>query len=91
MQVEMDSASKMWIESKGRQLTVKILEVSSCCAPSVQEVVAVPGRPKTLHQFNELMIDNLSIYIQKTLYEHKKLSLTLSGFSFLKSISAKLQ
>ncbi len=90
MNVEIDAESKKWIEAKGNQLTVKNLEVNACCGPSVQEVVAVPGKPKTLTNYNEFIIDNLSIYVQKRISNKTKLNLKLSGFGFLKSISAKL-
>ncbi|NYE08393.1 hypothetical protein F4694_005237 [Bacillus niacini] len=62
MNVELDTESKQWIKSKGNQLTVKTLEVKACCAPGIQEQVAVPGKPKTLNQFNEVIIDNF-IYL----------------------------
>lgn len=91
MNIELDIQSKQWIQSKGSQLTVKTLEVKTCCAPGVQELVAVPGKPKTLNQFNEVTIDNLSIYVQKSIRGKEKLILKLSGFGFFKSISAKLQ
>ncbi|WP_066071336.1 CC/Se motif family (seleno)protein [Neobacillus soli] len=91
MNIEIDAGSKEWIESKGNQLTVKTLEVKACCAPGVQELVAVPGKPKTLNNYHEILIDNLSIYVQKNIRSKEKLILKLSGFSFLKSISAKLQ
>ncbi|WP_342429912.1 CC/Se motif family (seleno)protein [Neobacillus sp. FSL H8-0543] len=91
MNVEIDVESKKWIETKGNQLTVKTLEVNACCAPSIQEVVAVPGKPKTLTNFNEFIIDNLSIYVHKNISRKNKLNLRLSGFGFLKSISAKLE
>lgn len=91
MNVELDAKSKKWIESKGKQLTVKTIEVKACCAPGVQELVAVPGKPKTLNRYNEFIVDNLSIYVQKNIRGKEKLTLKLSGFSFLKSISVKLQ
>ena len=56
MYVEIDNESKKWIKAKGNQLTVKILETKTCCAPGVQEVVAVPGKPKTTDQFTELKV-----------------------------------
>jgi hypothetical protein len=91
MNVELDTESKQWMMSKGSQLTVKTFEVKACCAPGIQELVAVPGKPKTLNQFNEVIIDNISIYVQKSIRGKEKLILKLSGFGFFKSISAKLQ
>jgi len=91
MHVELDHDSKKWIEAKGNELTVKMLEVKGCCAPGVQDVVAVPGKPKAIEQYNEMKVDNLLIYVQKNLCAKEKLTLTMSGTLFLKSISAKLQ
>ena len=91
MNVELDDAAKKWIESKGEQLTVKTIEVKACCAAGVQELLAVPGKPKDLERCYEYKVENLSIYVQKHIRGKEKLALKLSGFSFLKSISAKLQ
>lgn len=90
MNIQIDTESKKWIESKGRQLTVKKMEVKGCCAPGVQEIVAVPGKPKSLTHYNEFNVDNLSIYVQKHIRGKETLTLQLSGFSILKTISAKL-
>lgn len=91
MHVELDAAAKKWIESKGELLTVRTIEVKACCAPGVQELLAVPGKPKDLERYQEFKVENLSIYVQKQIRAKEKLTLKLSGFSFLKSISAKLQ
>jgi hypothetical protein len=87
----MDKESKRWIEAKGRELTVKILEAKACCAPGVQEVIAVPGKPKKTEYFNQVNYEDLSIYVQKPLSGKEKLTLKLSGFSILKSLSAKIE
>jgi hypothetical protein len=91
MNVEMDEESKKWLESKGKQLTVKALDIKGCCSPGVQDVAAVPGKPKNLNHYNEFKVDNISIYVQKSFCRNEKLTLKLSGIRFLKSISAKLQ
>ena len=88
--IELDTESKKWIESKGSHLTVKIMEVNGCCSPDIQEIVAVPGKPKASQQFNEHTVENISVYIQKNIKECEKLILKLAGFGFLKSISAKI-
>jgi len=90
MVIEIDADSKKWIESKGKHLTVKTIAVSSCCAPSVQEIVALPAKPKILNQYHEFIVDNLLIYVQKNIGKKEKLTLKLSGFSILKTMSAKL-
>ena len=90
MVIEIDADSKKWIELKGKHLTVKTISVSSCCAPGVQEIVALPAKPKTLHQYHEFTVDNLLIYVQKNIGKKDKLTLKLSGFSILKTMSAKI-
>ena len=91
MLVEIDDESKKWLEAKGSQLTIKLLEVDACCAPPVQEVVAILGKPPTSGDYKQLTVDNLSIYVQKRISNKEKLTLKLSGFSLFKTISAKLQ
>lgn len=91
MNIEIDSKSKEWIESKGRHLTVKMLEIQGCCSADVQGMTAIPGKPKDIHHYHEFQVDTLSIYVQKFLCGKEKLTLKLSGISFLKSISAKFQ
>lgn len=91
VKIEIDSGAKEWIALKGNELTVKTMEVRACCAPGVQDLVAVPGKPKKITSFHEFIIDDVSIYVQKSIRGKEKLTLKLSGFSLLKSISAKLQ
>lgn len=89
MNVELDDKAKNWIESKGKHLTVKTVEVKGCCAPGLQELLAVPRKPKALDRYDEFKIDNLSIYIQKNIKTKGKIILKLSGFGFFRSITAK--
>lgn len=91
MDIEINDEAKKWIETKGAELTVKILQVDGCCAPNVQEVVAIPGKPKIFDDYHPLKIDNFTIYVQKNLLNKEKLTLKLSGISFLKTISAKVR
>lgn len=93
MHIEMDEAAKKWIEAKGNHLTVKLLEVNGCCSPDITGITAIPGKPKQkeLTHYNELKVDNLSIFVQKMFCKKEKLILKLSGISFLKSVSATLE
>lgn len=94
MHIELDQATKNWIESKGQHLTVKLLEVQGCCSPDINGVTTIPGKPshKESHRYNEFKVDNLSIHVQKFLCREKeKLILKISGISFLKSVSAKFE
>ncbi|AZV42950.1 CC/Se motif family (seleno)protein [Peribacillus asahii] len=87
---ELDDKAKNWIESKGKHLTVNSVEVKGCCAVGVQDLLAIPKKPKGLNRYNEFKIDNLSLYIQKNIKVQDKISLKTSGIGFFKGISAKL-
>jgi hypothetical protein len=91
LHIELNEEVKGWIRSKGNQVTVKTIEVNSCCAPGVQDLFAYPGKPKDLHNYEEFQEEDLSIFIQKHLTSKQLLSFKLSGFSIFKTISAKLQ
>lgn len=91
MIIEMDDESKKWIASKGDQVTIKTLDVKACCGPGVLELVALPGKPKTLNHYSQITSDQVSFYIHKNVRKKGKVILTLSGIPFLKSLSVKLQ
>ena len=91
MIIELDDESKKWIASKGSQVTIKILDVKACCAPGVQELVALPGKPKTLAQYHQLTSNQTEFYIHKHVRGKEKLMITLSGLPFLKTLSVKVQ
>lgn len=89
MNFELDDKAKKWIESTGKPVTVKTVEVKGCCAVGVQELLAVPGKPKALDRYNEFKVDNLLIYVQKNIEAKDKIILKLSGFGFFKALTAK--
>ena len=75
MNVELDAESKTVDKVKGQSINRKNLEVNACCAPGVQEVVAVPGKPKTLNQYNEVMSIIYQYMYKKGLAARKNLHL----------------
>ncbi|MFJ8235839.1 CC/Se motif family (seleno)protein [Ureibacillus sp. NPDC094379] len=89
MKFEIDEDAKKWIESKGGQLIVKIVEVNVCCAPGVQELLTLVGKPKDIGIYHEFKVGSLLIYVQKHITMKEKLILKLSGFGFFKTISVK--
>ncbi|PLR82179.1 Fe-S oxidoreductase [Bacillus canaveralius] len=89
MHIELDDKAKVWIESKGKHLTVKTVEVKGCCVGGVQELLAIPKKPKDINKYNEFRVDNLSIFIQKNINIKDRIQLKISGFGFLTSITAK--
>ncbi|KIL45287.1 CC/Se motif family (seleno)protein [Jeotgalibacillus soli] len=89
MNVNIDDKAKKWIESKGKPVRIEIMQMQGCCVIGPPELVATPGKPKAEEQFNEIKLDNISIYIHKHIRVKDTLILKLSGISFLKSISAK--
>lgn len=90
MQIDFTEDAKQWIGTKGKEVTIKTIEVNGCCAPGVQELFAHFGKPKDLQNYEEYKEDNISIFVQKHLSK-QKLTVQLSGFSIFKTISAKLQ
>jgi len=88
MYIQLDPEAKSWIEAKGANLTIKTLVVNSCCAPGIQELVAIPGKPKTINHFNQFNAEGISIFIHKNISQTEKLTIKVSGFGPFKSISA---
>jgi hypothetical protein len=90
MDIEIDAAAKKWIKAKGNELTVKRINVQTCCAPGVQELLAIPGKPKQLEQYQQYTVDDVSFYVEKDIRGNHILSVQLSGFACFKTISANL-
>ncbi|MFC5560193.1 CC/Se motif family (seleno)protein [Ureibacillus thermophilus] len=91
MHIKMDEEVKKRIRSKGNQLTVQLLEVQGCCAPTVQELVVSSFKPKKMQQYQEFIVEDISVYVQKPLLMNEKLTLQMKGFGLFKTISAKVQ
>lgn len=64
MHVELDEIVKRWLKSKGGNVIVKTIRVNACCAPPIQDLITHLGKPKDLHKYNEIKVDNLSIFIE---------------------------
>lgn len=90
MQIELDANTKKWMQSRGKPVSVKTISVNACCAPPVQELMTHLGKPKDVHNYNEIKIDNLSVYVEKNLSLSEKMTLKLTGIGIFKMISAKL-
>ena len=89
MHVELDANVKRWLQSKGEQVSVKTIQVNACCAPPIQELMTHLGKPKDLHNYNEIKVDNLSIFVEKCLSFNEKMTLKLTGMGIFKTITAK--
>lgn len=85
--IKLDEKAKQFIEAKGRHLTINNIEVKGCCAPGVQDLLAIPKKPKNLDSYLHYSIDNLTIYVQKNIHLEYTLSLSVSGVGFFKGIS----
>lgn len=90
MQIELDTNTKKWIQSKGKPVSVKTISVNACCAPPVQELMTHLGKPKDVHNYKEIKIDNLSVFVEKHLVHNEKITLKLTGIGVFKMVSAKL-
>ena len=90
LHIELNDDVRNWIRSKGNQVTVKTIEVNSCCAPGVQELFVYTGKPKDLQNYEEVKEGDLTIFIQKSLTCKQSLSLKLSGIKLFQTLSAKV-
>ena len=90
MHIQLDENTKNWIQSKGKPVSVKTLQVSSCCAPPIQELMTFFGKPKDLHNYAEMKVDDLSIFVEKHLSLNEKMILKLTGIGIFKTITAKV-
>lgn len=89
MHVELDERVKSWLQSKGKDVSVKTIQVNACCAPPIQDLITHLGKPKDLHNYNEIKVDNLSIFVEKPLSLNEKMTLTFTGMGIFKTITAK--
>lgn len=89
MHIQIDTTTKRWIQSKGKPVSVKSIQVKSCCAPPIQDLMTYLGKPKDLQNYTEVKIDNLSIFIDKHLSLNEKMTLKLTGIGIFKTITAK--
>ena len=89
MHIELDDHTKKWIQSKGKPVSVKMIQVNACCAPPVQECMTHFGRPKDLHNYMEFKIDNSAIFVEKHLLRNEKMILKLTGIGIFKTITAR--
>ncbi|RHW35885.1 Fe-S oxidoreductase [Lysinibacillus yapensis] len=89
MHVELDEKVRSWLQSKGNQLSVKTIGVNACCAPPIQDFITHLGKPKDLHNYHEIKVDNLSIFVEKHLSSNEKMTLKLTGLGIFKTIKAK--
>ncbi len=89
MHVELDAIAKEWLQSKGKPVSVKTVQVNACCAPPIQDFITHLGKPKDLHNYKEIKVDNLSIFVEKHLSSNEKMTLKLTGMGIFKTITAK--
>ncbi|MCG7344201.1 Fe-S oxidoreductase [Sporosarcina sp. ACRSL] len=89
MHIELDANAKSWLQSKGEQVSIKTIQVNACCAPPIQDLMTRLGKQKDLHNYVEIKVDNLSIYVEKHLSLNEKITLKLTGFGIFKTITAK--
>ena len=88
--IQLDENTKRWIQSKGKPVSVKTIQVNSCCAPPIQDLMTYLGKPKDLHNYTEVEIDDLLIFVDKHLFLNDKITLKLMGIGIFKTVTAKL-
>ena len=90
MHIQLDTNTKRWIQSKGKPVTVKVNQIRPCCVPGIQDLMTHLGKPKDLHNYTEVEIDDLSIFVDKHLFPSEKITLKLMGIGIFKTVTAKL-
>ena len=90
MHIQLDENTKSWIQSKDKPVTVKVNQIHSCCAPAIQDLMTYLGKPKDLHNYTEVEIDDLLIFVDKHLFLNDKITLKLMGIGIFKTVTAKL-
>lgn len=90
MHIQLDENTKKWIHSKGKPVSIKTLHNFSCCAPPIQELLTNFGKPKDLHNYKEIEVDNISIFIERHLLLNEKITLKLTGIGIFKTLTASL-
>lgn len=91
MEIQINQESKKWLQRKGKPLIIKSLQVGGCCAPPVHEFMTRFGTPKDIKSYKEFKIDNLSIFVEKSLLTFNTLEIKLSGMGVFKTISVKIK
>jgi hypothetical protein len=87
--INIDNEAKSWIEKKGKYLTVKTLKAGGCCGGGPIELATEVGIPDEANLFEQISLDNITIYIQKGINaKDNQITLKLSGFGFFKYITA---
>ena len=90
MHIQLDANTKSWIQSKGKPVTVKVNQIRPCCVPAIQDLMTHLGKPKDLHNYKEVEIDDLLIFVDKHLFLNDKITLKLMGIGIFKTVTAKL-
>ena len=90
MHIQLDEKTKSYIQSKGKPISVKLLQINSCCAPSIEEVTIHFGKPKDVYNYIELKMDDLSIFVEKQISHNKEMTLKLFGLGVFKTVIADI-
>ncbi|RXI97793.1 Fe-S oxidoreductase [Anaerobacillus alkaliphilus] len=87
--ISINDEARSWIEKKGGFLTVKTLKAAGCCGGGPIELATDFGKPEDVNFFEEITLDNLTIFVQKGIpTKDNQLTLKLSGIGFFKHITA---
>lgn len=91
MALLIDEQTKGFLTAKGKPLTIKLVEVNNCCAPTLQQLMTIANKPKDIQNYYETTIEQIPVYVQKPLNLDDEIELKVSGFGIFKSVSAKLK
>jgi len=82
--VSVEENLQEWIKEKGKTtLTISKLQVENGCCVPTQEVLTKFAKPKYSENYSFTKVDNLAIYIDKSLsFKNEQAHLELSGIFF---------
>ncbi|OCS84649.1 CC/Se motif family (seleno)protein [Caryophanon tenue] len=90
MPLHIEDDAKQWLQKKQKPVTIQLVDVESCCAPSVSEATISFHTPKHQAQFEQISMYDTAIYIKKPLLANYTITLKLAGFGPFKLLSTKL-
>jgi hypothetical protein len=67
-----------------KEITIEMLDISSCCIPVIAPPDVRRGMPREPKRFNLIEKDGLSIYYQRGLPIKPKVTIDVQGFGFIK-------
>lgn len=86
IQVSIDAQAKDVITSKGNVLAISRLNIENCCVP-IAEVVVNYKKPEHVKMFHQILIENITLYIDKSLdFKKNIIHIKHTGFGKFRTV-----